>query len=86
MVLFYKPSKRKEKRTLKTRKRLTLAFMVIAVVLLALSGAPVAADDPSGFCWQCEDNCYRHSDSVRDYNACVLLCNYAGNCGIPLIQ
>jgi len=66
-----------------------LSWLVIAMVMLlsvvalaAPVGQPKKAQD---FCTDCEDNCYRYSDNVKDYNACVLLCNYAG-CNIPIIQ
>lgn len=70
---------------MKTKLRRLLILTPLALIVFTLSPATTATSS-ADFCTQCEDNCYRYSDNVKDYNACVLLCNYAGNCGIPIIQ
>lgn len=67
-----------------TKLRRLLPLTLLTLIIFALS--PVTSATTADFCTQCEDQCYRYSDNVKDYNACVLLCNYAGNCGIPIIQ
>lgn len=70
-----------------TRRLLLAVFTIVCAIGLSLPvGPPVNATATTEFCEKCEADCYAHAENVRDYNACVLLCNYAANCGIPIIQ
>jgi hypothetical protein len=69
---------------MRTRRLLIAAFSVISVIALALPGRPASAEDYT--CEKCEAECYRTAENIPDYNACVMLCNYAYNCRIPPIS
>jgi hypothetical protein len=65
-----------------TRKLFLFTLMLAAATLLSL---PVqSASGTTEFCTTCEAQCYAHAENVSDYNACILLCNYAG-CNLPMI-
>lgn len=68
------------------RRVLIVTFILLSVAALNLPFYPVGATSSAEFCERCEADCYAHADGVKDYNVCVLLCNYAGNCNIPIIQ
>lgn len=73
-------------RIIKARAILVLAFMLFSTFALTSSGQTVTTTSRTDFCTACEADCYEHSSGVKDYNMCILLCNYAANCGIPIIQ
>lgn len=68
------------------RRLIQLSFVAVLVWGGLLSQpASTSGADPipqTGWCINCESDCYQHAENIADYNACVMLCNYAG-CNIP---
>lgn len=82
--MIYQQSKLSKLTVQPARRILIAAFMLLSVVALSLPGQ--SANAATDFCYWCEDKCYRESENVKDYNACITWCNYAGNCHIPYIH
>lgn len=67
---------------LKVRQLLVTSFMIGTITVLTIPGRSATT---RGFCDTCENDCYTNSETVKEYNLCVMMCNYAG-CNIPYIE
>lgn len=69
------------------RQLLVVAVMLGSIVALGFPGqATTTTKSANDFCSKCEADCYETAENVQDYNACIFLCNYAGDCNLPIIQ